>query len=159
MSWDGGKTAHAIVLALRPIVKLIMVEIWNLFEPRHLFRARDPEGNLNDGCHLAEMQAVLGGAPPELLARSERSLQFWDENGKWKGAAPVPDCNLDYLGRSTYCAPLVRILIYSSKKEAGGLGIPASRLPADTVALWLLIGAKRRPKKADLELQQFVLHI
>ncbi|KAB8213320.1 kinase-like domain-containing protein [Aspergillus novoparasiticus] len=71
--------------------------IWDLFEHRHLFRARDPEGNLNDGYHLAEMQAVLGSAPPALLARSERSLQFWDENGKWKGTAPVPDYNLEAL--------------------------------------------------------------
>ncbi|EAW06693.1 protein kinase domain protein [Aspergillus clavatus NRRL 1] len=72
--------------------------IWDLFEHRHLFRARDPEGKLNDGYHLAEMQAVLGGAPPpELLARSEWSLRFWDENGKWKGAAPVPDYNLEAL--------------------------------------------------------------
>ncbi|KAL4780116.1 kinase-like domain-containing protein [Aspergillus varians] len=71
--------------------------IWDLFEHRHLFRARNPEGKLDDGYHLAEMQAVLGDPPPEFLARSERSLQFWDEMGKWKGPAPAPDYNLEAL--------------------------------------------------------------
>lgn len=58
-----------------------MAEIWDLFEHRHLFSARDPEGKLDDGYHLAEMQAVLGSPPPEFLARSESSLQFWDKTG------------------------------------------------------------------------------
>ncbi|KAF4230465.1 hypothetical protein CNMCM8980_002688 [Aspergillus fumigatiaffinis] len=71
--------------------------IWDLFEHRHLFRARNPEGRLDDGYHLAEMQAVLGDPPLEFLARSERSIEFWDENGKWKGAAPVPDYDLNTL--------------------------------------------------------------
>jgi serine/threonine protein kinase len=94
--------------------------IWDLFERRHLFRARNPERKLDDGYHLAEMQAVLGNPPLEFLAQSERSLQFWDKNGlcdiflpesftrrenltisgllgKWRGAAPVPDYNLDTL--------------------------------------------------------------
>ncbi|PYH43580.1 uncharacterized protein BP01DRAFT_417287 [Aspergillus saccharolyticus JOP 1030-1] len=55
--------------------------IWDRFEHQRIFRARDSEGNLNDACHLAETQAVLGGAPPEFLARSERNLHFWDEIG------------------------------------------------------------------------------
>ncbi|RDL30360.1 uncharacterized protein BP5553_10238 [Venustampulla echinocandica] len=72
------------------------VDIWNvgmvdLFEHRHLFRARNPEGKLDDGYHLAEMQAVLGDPPLRFLARSERSLQFWDKNGEWKGTASTPD--------------------------------------------------------------------
>ncbi|KAE8371693.1 kinase-like protein [Aspergillus bertholletiae] len=71
--------------------------IWDLFEHHHLFKARNPEGKLDDGYHLAEMQAVLGGAPPELLTRSERGLQFWDENGTWKGVPPIPDYTLEVL--------------------------------------------------------------
>ncbi|KAE8401792.1 kinase-like domain-containing protein [Aspergillus pseudonomiae] len=71
--------------------------IWDLFEHRHLFKARDPEGKLNDEYHLAELQAVLGGAPPQLLAQSERSPHFWDKNGEWKGAVPVPDYTLETL--------------------------------------------------------------
>ncbi|RAL14126.1 uncharacterized protein BO97DRAFT_433244 [Aspergillus homomorphus CBS 101889] len=64
---------------------------------RHLFKARNPEGRLDDEYHLAEMQAVLGFPLPEFLARSERSLRFWDKSGKWKGAAPLPDKTIEAL--------------------------------------------------------------
>ncbi|KAJ5362917.1 hypothetical protein N7541_003761 [Penicillium brevicompactum] len=71
--------------------------IWDLFEHRHLFRARNSACELDDGCHLAEMQAVLGSPPAEFLARSERSCLFWDENGGWKGAPSIPDNDLHAL--------------------------------------------------------------
>ncbi|RDH36682.1 protein kinase-like protein [Aspergillus welwitschiae] len=71
--------------------------IWDLFEHRHLFKARNDEGKLDDGQHLAEMQAVLGRPPAQFLARSERSPQFWDANGQWKGAVPIPDYDLETL--------------------------------------------------------------
>ncbi|KAJ9214878.1 hypothetical protein DTO166G4_3470 [Paecilomyces variotii] len=71
--------------------------IWDLFEHRHLFSARDPKGKLDDGYHLAEIQAVLGSPPPEFLARSESSLQFWDKTGNWKGVTSLPDYNLETL--------------------------------------------------------------
>ncbi|KAJ5355463.1 uncharacterized protein N7496_012675, partial [Penicillium cataractarum] len=64
--------------------------IWDLFEHRHLFRARNAARELDDGYHLAEM------APVEFL-RSERSLLFWDESGNWKGAAQIPDYNIHSL--------------------------------------------------------------
>ncbi|GLB02225.1 hypothetical protein AtubIFM57258_003567 [Aspergillus tubingensis] len=56
-------------------------KIWDLFEHRHLFKAQNDEGKLDDGQHLAEMQAVLERPPAEFLARSARSPQFWDANG------------------------------------------------------------------------------
>ncbi|CAK96886.1 kinase-like protein [Aspergillus niger ATCC 13496] len=68
-------------------------KIWDLFERRHLFKARNDEGKLDDGQHLAEMQAVLGMPPAQFLARSERSHQFWDANG----AVPTPDYDLETL--------------------------------------------------------------
>ncbi|PYH94469.1 kinase-like protein [Aspergillus ellipticus CBS 707.79] len=71
--------------------------IWDLFEHRHLFKARDPEGKLDNGYHLGEMQALLGSPPLEFLARSENSIQFWDNSGKWKGTAPLPDKNIEAL--------------------------------------------------------------
>lgn len=55
--------------------------MWDLFEHRHLFKARNSARELDDGCHLAEMQAVLGRPPAEFLGRSERSHLFWDKNG------------------------------------------------------------------------------
>ncbi|BCS04295.1 uncharacterized protein AKAW2_80096S [Aspergillus luchuensis] len=71
--------------------------IWDLFEHCHLFRARNDEGKLDDGQHLAEMQAVLGRPPAEFLARSAKSPQFWDANGQWKGPVPIPDHDLETL--------------------------------------------------------------
>ncbi|KAJ5551643.1 hypothetical protein N7535_000412 [Penicillium sp. DV-2018c] len=78
-------------------IRNVGMVIWDLFEKHHLFRARNPARELDDGYHLAEMQAVLGSPPVEFLARSERSLLFWDENGKWKGAVPIPEYNLHIL--------------------------------------------------------------
>ncbi|OOF99201.1 hypothetical protein ASPCADRAFT_394484 [Aspergillus carbonarius ITEM 5010] len=69
--------------------------IWDLFEQGHLFRARNPEGRLDDGHLLAEIQDVLGSPPSQFLARSERSEQFWDKDGHWKGQAPIPNHNLE----------------------------------------------------------------
>ncbi|GKZ40238.1 hypothetical protein AbraIFM66950_004204, partial [Aspergillus brasiliensis] len=43
------------------------------------------------------MQAVLGRPPSQFLARSERSPQFWDAKGQWKGAVPVPHYDLELL--------------------------------------------------------------
>ncbi|GKZ53920.1 hypothetical protein AnigIFM60653_005308 [Aspergillus niger] len=63
-------------------------KIWDLFEHRHLFKARNDEGKLDDGQHLAEMQAVLGRPPAQFLARSERSPQFWDANGLYNPSMP-----------------------------------------------------------------------
>ena len=69
-------------------MKLTMVEIWDLFEHRHLFKARNPSRELDDGYHLAEIQAVLGSPPLKFLNRSERSLQFWDKYGSCSHPLP-----------------------------------------------------------------------
>ncbi|GLA47758.1 hypothetical protein AnigIFM63604_002567 [Aspergillus niger] len=63
-------------------------KIWDLFEHRHLFKARNDEGKLDDGQHLAEMQAVLERPPAQFLARSERSPQFWDADGLYNPSMP-----------------------------------------------------------------------
>ncbi|PLB37916.1 kinase-like domain-containing protein [Aspergillus candidus] len=69
--------------------------IWDLMERHHLFKARSPDHRLDDGVHLGEMHALLGCPPREFLSRSEKSLQYWHENGQWNGAAPLPDYNLE----------------------------------------------------------------
>ncbi|CAG8938723.1 unnamed protein product [Penicillium salamii] len=71
--------------------------MWDLFEHHHLFKARNSARELDDGCHLAEMQAVLGRPPAEFLGRSARSHLFWDKNGNWKDAASIPDYDLHTL--------------------------------------------------------------
>lgn len=72
---------YAVVLPLQALAELIIAKIWDLFEHRHLFRARNPAHKLDDEYHLAEMHAVLGSPPPEFLVRSEKTLQFWDKYG------------------------------------------------------------------------------
>ncbi|PYI11487.1 kinase-like protein [Aspergillus sclerotiicarbonarius CBS 121057] len=69
--------------------------IWDLFQHGHLFRARNPKGKLDDGHHLAEIQAVLGSPPPQFLARSEKSKQYWDDNGQWKSQVSIPNHDLE----------------------------------------------------------------
>lgn len=56
--------------------------------------------------HLAEMIALVGSPPPELLKKGKRTAEFFDEDGEiyptrmtlfansagqWRGGIPVPD--------------------------------------------------------------------
>lgn len=70
-----------------------MAETWSLLEHHHLFRARNPARELDDGYHLAGMQAVLGSPPLEFLTRSERSLEFWDTDGMCRPPFPESPIN------------------------------------------------------------------
>ncbi|PLN86365.1 kinase-like domain-containing protein [Aspergillus taichungensis] len=58
--------------------------VWDLLKRRHLFKARDPDPH-----------ALLRSPPGEFLARSEKCSQYWNEDGQWKGAAPLPDYSLE----------------------------------------------------------------
>ncbi|EFE37763.1 hypothetical protein TRV_07602 [Trichophyton verrucosum HKI 0517] len=53
---------------------------WDLLETGNLFFARK-DGLLNDEQHLAEMVSLLGPPPLEFIRRSDKCLQYWDENG------------------------------------------------------------------------------
>jgi serine/threonine-protein kinase SRPK3 len=76
--WNVGMVIRMIVhaLSLEAFMKLIIAKIRDLFEHHHPFRARNPAHKLDDGYHLAEMQAVLGSPPPKFLVQSEKSLPF-----------------------------------------------------------------------------------
>ncbi|KZF22072.1 serine/threonine-protein kinase [Xylona heveae TC161] len=64
---------------------------WELLEPNRLFTARDENGDANDAAHLAQLIAALGPPPREFLAKNpERKSDFWDDQGEWLGAAPIP---------------------------------------------------------------------
>ncbi|KMP05674.1 hypothetical protein CIRG_05355 [Coccidioides immitis RMSCC 2394] len=52
---------------------------WDLLETGNLFFARK-DGLLNDEQHLAEMVSLLGPPPLEFIRRSDKCLQYWDEN-------------------------------------------------------------------------------
>ncbi|OAX83200.1 CMGC protein kinase [Emergomyces africanus] len=59
---------------------------------------RDPETKeYHEEYLIAELGAVLGPPPPELMRRSKVCPIFWDENGNWKNVLPMPDITLETL--------------------------------------------------------------
>ncbi|KAJ4328613.1 hypothetical protein N0V84_000972 [Fusarium piperis] len=70
------------------------VMIWDLFEGGRLFRATK-DGHLNDELHLAEIISLLGPPPKEFLQRSDKCRQYWDAQGQWIAATPIPDQTLE----------------------------------------------------------------
>ncbi|KAK2808640.1 hypothetical protein FQN50_004504 [Emmonsiellopsis sp. PD_5] len=77
----------------------IGVTTWDLLEGGNLFFAKK-DGILNDEQHLAEMVSLLGPPPLEFIRRSDRCLQYWDENANWKGSIPIPDQSFEIRERS-----------------------------------------------------------
>lgn len=56
--------------------------IWDLFEGRHLFYGEDPDGNgYSTRAHLAELMALLGPPPLDLIKRGSRSDEFFTRDG------------------------------------------------------------------------------
>ena len=70
-------------------------QIWDLFENKHLFNARNGDGDQRSEYHLAEMVALLGPPPLEYLHRSKTSWTYFDDAGNWKVAAKIPDTSLE----------------------------------------------------------------
>lgn len=58
-------------------------QIWDLFEGKHIFYGKDPkERRYMTRAHLAEMIALMGPPPPELLKKGKRTAEFFDEDGE-----------------------------------------------------------------------------
>lgn len=56
--------------------------IWDLFEGRHLFSGQDPDGNgYSTRAHLAEVMALLGPPPLDLIKKGVRSREFFTKEG------------------------------------------------------------------------------
>ncbi|KAI9930181.1 hypothetical protein ASPWEDRAFT_48327 [Aspergillus wentii DTO 134E9] len=72
----------------------IGVMVWDLVQNGHLFFAKKNR-ILDDEQHLAEMVSLMGPPPLEFLKRSDKCLQYWDEQGNWKGSIPIPEQSLD----------------------------------------------------------------
>ncbi|TLS28937.1 hypothetical protein PpBr36_02058 [Pyricularia pennisetigena] len=69
----------------------LALTIWDLLEPEPLFKVYEPtDSALNEAFHLAHMVALMGPPPLEFLKRSATSTRYWDEDGKWKEAVPIP---------------------------------------------------------------------
>ncbi|KAL9017013.1 MAG: hypothetical protein Q9185_005662 [Variospora sp. 1 TL-2023] len=66
-------------------------EIWDLFEGKHLFYGNDQkEEKYMTRAHLADMTALMGPPPPELLKVGKRTAEFFDKDGGWIAEVPVP---------------------------------------------------------------------
>ncbi|KAI1110818.1 serine threonine protein kinase, CMGC group [Nemania sp. NC0429] len=65
--------------------------VWDLFEGDHLFPSQDPEfHNYQSRAHLAEMVALLGQPPEQLLRRGNLSDQFFSDKGEFCGGISLP---------------------------------------------------------------------
>ncbi|GLI73266.1 hypothetical protein PoHVEF18_001481 [Penicillium ochrochloron] len=59
------------------------VMAWDLFEGRRLFYGVEPDARgYSTRAHLAEVVALLGPPPLDMLQRGKRSLEFFTEDGK-----------------------------------------------------------------------------
>ena len=58
-------------------------QIWDLYEDKHLFYGIDPtEKRYLTRAHLAELVAMLGPPPIDMLERGARSKEFFDGEGE-----------------------------------------------------------------------------
>lgn len=48
-----------------------------------------------DEQHLAELVALLGPPPLELLQRSPKCAKYFDDSGNWLGSTPIPSDSLE----------------------------------------------------------------
>ncbi|KAK2877251.1 hypothetical protein FQN49_001307 [Arthroderma sp. PD_2] len=66
------------------------VMVWDLFEGKHMFYGNDPDGKgYSTRAHLAEVMAMLGPPPLDMLESGKRSHEFFDENGNWKSEIEI----------------------------------------------------------------------
>jgi len=58
------------------------MQIWDLFEDKHLLYRNDPDGTgYKTREHLAEVFGLLGPPPLDLLKRGSRNREFFDDKG------------------------------------------------------------------------------
>ncbi|KAK5990076.1 putative serine/threonine-protein kinase clkA-like protein [Cladobotryum mycophilum] len=72
----------------------IGVMIWDLFEGGPLFQPVK-NGILDDELHLVAMVSLIGPPPKAFLERSENCRRYWDAEGNWIAATPIPDQSLE----------------------------------------------------------------
>ncbi|KAB8256812.1 kinase-like domain-containing protein [Aspergillus pseudonomiae] len=73
------------------------VVTWDLFQKGHLFYGRDTDKQNSDGHHLAELIALLGLPPKDMLRKSDYAAGFFDDEGNWKGVVQIPSMSLEDL--------------------------------------------------------------
>ena len=60
-----------------------MLQIWDLFEGKDMFKTEGPNGEDSSLHHVAHMIALLGPPPADLLRRTPRTLAFFDTTGEF----------------------------------------------------------------------------
>ncbi|KAJ5594829.1 kinase-like domain-containing protein [Penicillium hispanicum] len=70
---------------------------WDLFQTGHLFYGRDARKQESDTHHLAEMIALLGPPPKNMIKSSEYATNFFNDEAKWNGAVPIPSITMEQL--------------------------------------------------------------
>ncbi|GAB7357326.1 hypothetical protein MBLNU459_g8284t2 [Dothideomycetes sp. NU459] len=71
------------------------VMTWDISQNAHLFPARGPGGDKSTEYHLAEMTAILGPPPLDLLRRSETSKTYFGDDGQWIAPAQIPEMDFE----------------------------------------------------------------
>ncbi|KAJ5332687.1 uncharacterized protein N7506_006470 [Penicillium brevicompactum] len=73
----------------------LAVLTWDIFQPTLLFYAKDLNKEDSSVHHIAEVIALLGLPPREILQNNDYAKEFFDPEGNWKGAAPIPSMTLE----------------------------------------------------------------
>ncbi|OJD17442.1 hypothetical protein AJ78_02467 [Emergomyces pasteurianus Ep9510] len=119
---------------------------WHFVASKPLFSGRDPDTNEHhDGHLIAELGALRGSPPPELMRPSRVCPLFWDENGNWRNLLPMPDITLENLTtennngaeeRKGFCASCVGSFARYVRSDR----VPriSSLIPGCWMVLWLL---------------------
>jgi serine/threonine-protein kinase SRPK3 len=77
------------------------LQIWDIFEGRHLFYGTDPGHSTHCSCaHLAEIFALLGPLPPGFVACGSLRSKLFPEQGQSLSPTSLPDM----IGPDMYCS-------------------------------------------------------
>lgn len=68
-------------VSLLSIRSVDLPQVWDLFQNKHMFDARDTNKKESSLYHLAEMIALLGPPPRDFLKRSAIASEYFDEHG------------------------------------------------------------------------------
>ncbi|KAI7083591.1 protein kinase [Hortaea werneckii] len=71
------------------------IDIWSVgVMDGNLFRP-SKDGHLDDELHFAQMVSLMGPPPKQFLERSDRCRKYWDAEGNWIAATPIPEQTLE----------------------------------------------------------------
>ncbi|RJE23238.1 Protein kinase domain-containing protein [Aspergillus sclerotialis] len=94
---------------------------WDLFENKHLFNARNEEGEESSLHRLAEMVAILGPPPEHFLNRTEASSQYFTADGQYSLLVEIGhEIDVTYKGEWKGCVEIPTISLETSQQNLEG---------------------------------------